>query len=211
MTGRTRVRSRASKDLILEAAERVVARRGPAHLTLDAVAAEAGLSKGGLLYNFPSKQSLVEGMIDTFIERHRHRLTELRAAEGDGPNAAIRSMLTAKKSLPIDRGTGLAILAGLAENPELLAPLRREVEGTLEDLRENSADPMLATLVWLASDGLEFWNLLGICPFDEAGRGRVDAYMASLVGAEPAAPAASGPTSEAAVQPSAAATPLPER
>jgi hypothetical protein len=45
-----------SKDRILDAAERVVLRDGVTHLTLDAVAAETGISKGGLLYHFPSKR-----------------------------------------------------------------------------------------------------------------------------------------------------------
>src|SRR5690242_2095382 len=44
-----------ARDRILEAAERVVAEIGAARLTLDVVAQAAGVSKGGLLYHFPSK------------------------------------------------------------------------------------------------------------------------------------------------------------
>ena len=44
------------RQAILEAAERVVTEAGAAHLTLDAVAGKAGVSKGGLLYHFPSKK-----------------------------------------------------------------------------------------------------------------------------------------------------------
>src|SRR3712207_9422759 len=44
----------------LEAAERVVARDGVARLSLDAVAGNADVSKGGLLYHFPNKDALID-------------------------------------------------------------------------------------------------------------------------------------------------------
>lgn len=181
MAGRERVRNPKSKAKILEAAERVVAKRGPANLTLDAVAMEAGLSKGGLLYNFPSKQSLIEGMIGVFVDRHRAYLAALREADGSRPGTAVRTLLAAKRDMPLDRGAKLAVLAGVAENPDLLAPLRAELAETLRELEQESPDPRMATLVWLASDGLMFWELLGISPLDDLGRERVWSYMASLV------------------------------
>jgi|FEC22Drversion2_1045045.scaffolds.fasta_scaffold00046_24 AcrR family transcriptional regulator len=193
MAGRERIRNPKSKARILEAAERVVAKRGPANLTLDAVAAEAGLSKGGLLYNFPSKQSLIEGMLQSFCDRHRAYLAELREQDGARPNAAVRNLLAAKRDIPLDRGAKLAVLAGVAENPDLLAPLRVELAETLRELEQDSPDPRLALLVWLASDGLMFWELLGISPLDDAGRAQICAYMRSLVDDDTstAAPAAS--------------------
>ena len=50
-----------TRDRILNAAESRLLAMGPAGLVLDAVAADAGISKGGLLYHFPSKEALVEG------------------------------------------------------------------------------------------------------------------------------------------------------
>lgn len=178
-----------TKDLILKAAERVVSKRGPSHLTLDAVAREAGFSKGGLLYNFPTKQALVEGMIGSYVERRRSHLEQLRTEAGDRPNTVIQSILAVRKEYPVDRGTGLAILAGLAENPEFLAPLREEVAVMAEDMQKNAEDPMLATLLWLAADGLEFWDLLGINPLNAKGRTQMENYFVSLAAAEGGTPA----------------------
>src|SRR2546427_10493234 len=48
---------------LLDAAEAVVVRQGISNLTLDAVAAEAGMSKGGLLDYFPTKDRLVEALL----------------------------------------------------------------------------------------------------------------------------------------------------
>lgn len=51
---------------VFAAMQRVIARQGVPHLTLEAVAAEAGISKGGLLYHFPSKDSLWQGLLEDF-------------------------------------------------------------------------------------------------------------------------------------------------
>lgn len=184
MVGRKRVRNPASKDLILKAAARVIAKRGPAHLTLDAVAREAGLSKGGLLYNFPTKQSLVQGMILDHVERFRSEYERLRA-ERNGPNSAISAMIGAQRTTGVERGTGLAMLAGIAENPDLLSPLREEACQALTDVRESATDPMIATLAWLAINGLEFLDLLDVSPFEGEERKRIEERLVELVEATP--------------------------
>ena len=61
-------------DLILTAAERVVLRDGVARLTLEAVAREAKLSKGGLLYHFATKEALIQAMLDRLIQHCEHEI-----------------------------------------------------------------------------------------------------------------------------------------
>ncbi|MEJ8573963.1 TetR/AcrR family transcriptional regulator [Microbaculum marinum] len=181
MAGRKRIRNAASKELILEAAERVVVRDGPARLTLDSVAQEAGLSKGGLLYNFPTKQSLIEGMILNTVDRHRRRFDEVQAESAGAPNTAIAALIEARRAACPERSVGLALMAGLAENPALLSPLREETREALEAIRANSTDPMLATLLWLALGGLDFFELLDISPFPETERRELESHMAGLI------------------------------
>ena len=54
---------------ILDAANRIVIEQGVERLTLEQVAAEAGISKGGLLYHFPTKEALIKSMISHYLER----------------------------------------------------------------------------------------------------------------------------------------------
>lgn len=49
----------SKRTLILEAGSRVVQRGGVTALTYESVAQEAGLTKGGLLYHFPSREALL--------------------------------------------------------------------------------------------------------------------------------------------------------
>ena len=53
----------ATRRSVLEAAAELVAQDGAAKLTLDAVAERVGLSKGGILHHFATKDSLIAAMV----------------------------------------------------------------------------------------------------------------------------------------------------
>jgi AcrR family transcriptional regulator len=59
----TKANSTGARERILDAAESVVIEQGVTGMTLDAVAARAKVSKGGLLYHFPSKDDVVRGLV----------------------------------------------------------------------------------------------------------------------------------------------------
>jgi AcrR family transcriptional regulator len=72
---------RDTRNVTLDAAETVLATMGVANLTFEEVAREAGVSKGGVLYHFLSKEALTEAMIERLIERFDTAVTD--AAESD--------------------------------------------------------------------------------------------------------------------------------
>ncbi|MEN9308893.1 MAG: hypothetical protein RL173_2825, partial [Fibrobacterota bacterium] len=51
-----------TRDHILQATATLVLAEGPSALTLEAAAKASGISKGGLLYHFPSKEALILGL-----------------------------------------------------------------------------------------------------------------------------------------------------
>ncbi|AUC56496.1 MULTISPECIES: TetR/AcrR family transcriptional regulator [Rhodobacterales] len=55
---------------ILAAARAIAAREGVAHTSFEAVAREAGLSKGGVLYNFPTKRGLMAALLKEMLAEH---------------------------------------------------------------------------------------------------------------------------------------------
>ena len=61
------MRSNNKQHEILQAAFAVVAEQGANRLTMDAVAAESCVSKGGVLYHFRSKKALLSGMLDYLV------------------------------------------------------------------------------------------------------------------------------------------------
>ncbi|GAA2114306.1 TetR family transcriptional regulator [Streptomyces synnematoformans] len=109
----------SSRHQILEAAVRVVERAGVTALTLDAAAAEAGLTKPGLMYHFPTRDALLAA-----IQRH---LTEaldrdLRAALGKPFEEATARERAAAYVRCCGQGGGradFAFMVASATRPEL--------------------------------------------------------------------------------------------
>ena len=78
------------RDRILDAAEAVILESGGRSFTLDAVAARAGISKGGLVYSFATKDDLVYAA----LEREMARFQEaVRRRAGGGPTGAVELVL----------------------------------------------------------------------------------------------------------------------
>lgn len=162
-------RSAKTRRRLLGAAERLVAREGAAKLTLEAVAREAGMSKGSLLYHFPTKDALVAGMVGDLIGSFELSVGERLVEEGDDvPGAWARAYAGATFVPEGDRQRDLDLSAGLlaavAGDPALLEPLRESYAGWQERLERDGIDPALATLVRLAADGLWMAELFGMAP-----------------------------------------------
>jgi AcrR family transcriptional regulator len=173
-----------TKGRIIEAAEDVVLRDGVGHLTLDAAAAQAGLSKGGVLYHFPTRDSLVAGMVDKIIEEFDHDVDVLLAADhGSGcfTRAYIRATL-APSSLRPDREdrVGAALIAAAAAEPALLVPLQLAVERWQQRVESDGIDPVVATAIRLAVDGLWMCDLFGMAPPSAARRGALGDLLVQM-------------------------------
>lgn len=80
------------KDLILDAADRLLNQSGYKKMTMDNLAQEVGIAKGSLYLHFPSKEELVLAHIDRIVYR---LLVNLQmTAHGDGSaSERLREML----------------------------------------------------------------------------------------------------------------------
>jgi AcrR family transcriptional regulator len=181
MTTATRKRS-SSRERILDAAAELVRELGAARLTLDAVAERAELSKGGLLYNFPSKDALLHAMLERIVEAaHAEKEKQLRNHAGE-PNAHARASIeTALRIRETIRGIDNGILAASAENPKLLDHVRDAIAEQWKELKENSDDPDRAALGWLAIEGLGSLEMHGLSPLTAADRKAVIAAVRKLL------------------------------
>ncbi len=172
----------ATRDVILDAAERVVAREGSGRLTIDAVVRESGFSKGGVLYNFPSKQALIEGMVSRLIHQAQtdcDTALEHAGASGANPVAALLQALLDFKS--VNRDLAMAVLAAAAESPELLDPVRDTMTRIREDVIARAPDPVMARIALLAADGLHLGDLLGLDMITPDEQEAVEARLIQLV------------------------------
>lgn len=58
-----------ARDRILDAAERLLGRLGYRKMTVDDIAAEAGIGKGTVYLSFPSKEEVVLSTVDRIVDR----------------------------------------------------------------------------------------------------------------------------------------------
>lgn len=186
----TKTRSRrgrpGSREAIFDAAEALVGEAGAAHLTLDAVAARAGISKGGVLYNFATKQALVRGMLDRLLARFDATRAAAAARVPAGPNHALRAYIAAALADP-DQARWAPVLAAAAEDPRLLAPARRYYAARLAEF-DAAATPAMrerALIAWLAAEGLCFLETFAIAPVRGRRRARLAAALQRLAAGEP--------------------------
>lgn len=172
--------ARSSQARILNAAAAIVGRSGAAHLTIDAVAAEAGLSKGGVLYHFPNKRAMIEAMVQYVLDNVAERVARHRARISGGRNAVVRAFICAEHDLdPSERAMSIAILAAAAEDPELIAPARTRLAVWLEEISHDS-DGDLGIVLLLATEGLRFLSMLDLLPLSSADRHRIHERMLAM-------------------------------
>jgi transcriptional regulator, TetR family len=65
---------------LLESAATIAGRDGISSQSLNAVAREAGVSKGGLLHHFPNRQALIFALFARLLEIMEEAISELMAA-----------------------------------------------------------------------------------------------------------------------------------
>lgn len=180
-----------SREAILDAAEAIVLAAGAAHLTLDAVAERAGVSKGGLLYNYATKEALLQAMVARHIEHVAQLEQETFNTLPAGPGRELKAcLLTAleSKSCPRDRCLGVSMIAAGANDPKLLDPIRELHRRRLARLTDAADGPTFerAALIFLAADGLLLTEMLQVSPFDAQQRQRIVARMLQLIDQETA-------------------------
>ena len=175
------MKSEHTRARIRVAAAKVIERDGAGHLTLEKVAAEAGLSKGGLLYHYPSKDALLQGLLAHLLENRAGLVDDLNSAESVSDATLLNSLIDADFDLPRDeRIMAQGLIAASAENPELIAPAQQHVEAVFAQLGLSKTKATSARTIFLASQGLQFLELLGLLSLSTAERNEIRRHLKAL-------------------------------
>jgi AcrR family transcriptional regulator len=157
-------KSTITKAKLLCAASSVIEVCGYEGLTLEAVAHHAGVSKGGLLYHYPSKESLVAALISSQIEIFERRLQYYLEREDLTPGRWTRAYVKASL-MPVgeeQQSQNFGLIAAVAMNPELLAPLRAKYAEWQDNLNNDSLPKPAAQSIRCAVDGIWLCSMLGL-------------------------------------------------
>lgn len=140
------------RDELLDAAEELLRDQGSDALTLAAVAERAGVSKGGLLYHYGSKDALIKGMVERLIEDFDDLMAATPAETYT--ERYLGATLTAIRSGRLRR---YAVVTGASGNLFLLAPLRDAMARWHREGLDQEPDPLASQIVRLACEGL--WDV----------------------------------------------------
>jgi AcrR family transcriptional regulator len=174
---------------VLDAAERVVGRDGAANLTVDAVAKEAGVSKASVLYDYKSKQALIEAIVDRAFERDNEHHARVEQEIGDIQDRAVRGRIVAAAEPPPEefRAVALNLSAALTLDAGLRRKMQASQDATIARILQDSRSPRGALLAYLALEGLKFLEYLDFHHFARADRDEVLREINWLVTATPQA------------------------
>lgn len=168
-------RSERSRNAALQAALAIIARDGPGRLTLDAIARESGLSKGGLMHQFPTKQAVLKALLDhqiAYFEQFASQYMAEHADERSQPELAAQ-IATSRETINNPSSIAFAVLGALGQDPGLLSATRSLDKDKVEAIKAEAADPDLALLRWSAARGLALTSMFGMCPLSAKERDRL--------------------------------------
>jgi AcrR family transcriptional regulator len=156
---------------LLIAASLIVREQGVEHLTLEAVARAAGVSKGGLLYHFSSKDALINGMVEdlnnAFVEDVQDRVDRDAQPNGRWCRAYLESTFRG-----FENGLEMSSIlsAALFTNPELLQQMQAQYTIWQKNIESDGLNPIRSTIARLAADGLWFSEMFGLAPLEKDAR-----------------------------------------
>jgi len=138
------------KEKILFEANKIIAKKGLNSFTLEEVAKETGISKGGLLYHFPSKDKLIQGLIQFYMNQFENKIDKERW---------LTSLVEEHFNFESEKLTCITgLLAAVAMNQELLEPVRENNKKILEKINKTK-DPAMGMIIYLACYGMVFFRL----------------------------------------------------
>ncbi|MFS0782100.1 TetR/AcrR family transcriptional regulator [Bacillus sp. 1P06AnD] len=155
------------RQKILEAAKEYILNNDFQSLTLDATARQAGISKGGLLYHFPNKEALLNGLADYILQNFTKAFEDHAKNDVTEKGRWSRALIeTTKKDIDQHAELNVGIIAASMLHTDLSGNISEAYQYMQTKVEQDGLDPVAATIIRLAIDGLYYSELFQIAPLD---------------------------------------------
>ena len=143
-----------TRRALLAAAEQALVSWGPA-FSLDAVAKEAGVSKGGLLHHFRSRDALLVGLVEAWIQRFDEAVQRHLDPNDNRPGRVCRAHIRAAFDDEVAVGAWMhpTVQATMIGVPGVLDRARVDAERWERDRAADGLHPQRVLLISRALDG----------------------------------------------------------
>lgn len=156
----------SSRPNILDAAAELIAQHGVHDLTLEGVAYRAGVTKGGLIYHFKTKDDLLAAVVERVLIQVEERYRSRAERHGNTLAARLSSLVEETFDFPEDEKRLQAnLLAAASSYPHLLGPVQAMFARIYGQFSEAGANTGLALVLAAALDGIVFLELQNLHHF----------------------------------------------
>jgi AcrR family transcriptional regulator len=172
----------SAREALLEVALDIIRERDVGAITYEALAERSGLSKGGVLYHFPNREEMNRAIREHVRSRYRDARYAATEALPEGPSRKLKGWAIAAlhNRSRLDQVSAKIMSSGMWNSDEGLAHHRERFEQISRGVGFDRA-----ALVYLATEGLWFLELLGFAPFTDKQRQRIVMMLLSVAdGAE---------------------------
>lgn len=155
-----------TRERLIDAALHTVQTHGASALTLDLVAKQAGVSKGGLLHHFPNKEALISALLTNLLAEFEAKVQRYFEQEPTKPGRTLRAYIRAtfdEEPLPME--VLMLLMSAVAEHESLLRMVQGDFKGWHERLMDDGIPPARATIIRQAADA--FWTERPLHPNDD--------------------------------------------
>lgn len=157
----------SSRGKLIDAALKLVSEQGLQQVTIDAVAAAAGVTKGGLIYHFKTRDELLGAMLERMMGELNTRIGARKEHPG---GTSIRELVLALADesfdMPEDQRRILSnMLAASSTYPHLMGPAQSHFSNVYGELAGSGPHAGRALLLSAALDGFTFLELLNLHQF----------------------------------------------
>lgn len=156
-----------TKRLILDAAAEVVRRQGTT-ATLDDIARQAGISKGGVVYHYANKDALLAAVVDDVFGALREDVVSRVDPDDEEPGRLMRAYVRSSLD-PVNHDEQalerVALISQLMTLPSVAELAAEDTRRWEDDLAADGLPEGLRTLIAAAADGAGLNSFLGL-PYD---------------------------------------------
>jgi len=150
-------RAPKAREVVLDAARRIVRERGAGKLTFEELVQQSGVTRGGITYHFATKQALLRALVESDMEQWREIEDRHRPEAVDAHTADLIADIRGHTERNEDRRRFVAgMISALALDPSLLDPVRSFVAEKMAGLEWDDVQ-LLRHLLRLSAEGL-FWS-----------------------------------------------------
>jgi len=151
-----------TRQRVLSAAHEILAQSGAGRLTLEAVAQRAGVSKGGLLHHFASKDALLEAILNASLTAFIETVEPFYDRQNRAKGRWMRAYIQASFESGFAEMDLRAFMGLLIETPRLIERIREDEQFWMDRLTSDGLDASRVIVLKRAADGQYLDNLLRI-------------------------------------------------